>query len=212
MPTNGAGIRAEQLEMLAGMVHERLTSAKVGDLIAACESDKQVMSDPLAAAGVREFRREYDKKTKLPKSLVEEITKCSSQGLHAWRDARAKSDFSKFLPHLEKTIELARKKAECFGKPVGGELYDALMDEYEPGMTSARTAEVFKPLRAFTVELLDKVRSAPEQAVARRRRRRVPDREAKRLRRLRRQGHRLRLRLRPHRRLHPPLLRGCRPR
>ncbi|MCA9281191.1 MAG: hypothetical protein KDA30_04065, partial [Phycisphaerales bacterium] len=103
MPTNGAGIRAEQLEMLAGMVHERLTSAKVGDLIAACESDKQVMSDPLAAAGVREFRREYDKKTKLPKSLVEEITKCSSQGLHAWRDARAKSDFSKFLPHLEKT-------------------------------------------------------------------------------------------------------------
>ncbi|MCA9306349.1 MAG: carboxypeptidase M32 [Phycisphaerales bacterium] len=163
MPTNGAGIRAEQLEMLAGMVHERLTSAKVGDLIAACESDKQVMSDPLAAAGVREFRREYDKKTKLPKSLVEEITKCSSQGLHAWRDARAKSDFSRFLPHLEKTIELARKKAECFGKPVGGELYDALMDEYEPGMTSARTAEVFKPLRAFTVELLDKVRSAPNK-------------------------------------------------
>lgn len=160
MPTKGASIRAEQLEMLAGMVHERATSAKIGDLIAACESDAQVMAHPLASAGVREFRREYDKHTRLPKSLVEEITRCSSEGMHAWKDARATSDFSKFLPYLEKTIELARKKAECFGTPAGGELYDALMDEFEPGMTSARTAEVFKPLRAFTVDLLENVRSA----------------------------------------------------
>lgn len=166
MPSGGASIRAEQLEMLAGMVHEHATSRKMGDLIAACEGDAQVMSHPEASAGVREFRREYDKHTKLPKSLVEEITRCSSEGMHAWKDARAKSDFSKFLPYLEKTIDLARKKAECFtggGTPAGGELYDALMDEYEPGMTSARTAEVFKPLRAFTVELLEKVRSAPNK-------------------------------------------------
>ncbi len=158
MPPKGAGIRAEQLEMLSGMVHERVTSKRVGELIAACEGDREVLANADAAASVREARRVYDQKTKLPRSLVEEIARCSSEGMHAWKDARAKSDYSKFLPHLEKTIELARRKAECLGAPKGGELYDALMDEYEPGMTAARTAEVFKPLRAFTVELLEKVR------------------------------------------------------
>ena len=162
MPRAGAGLRARQLEQLASMVHARFTDPRVGELIGACEEDGSLLEDEIAAANVRELRRDYDKQTRLPGDLVAEIARTSSQALQAWKEARAQSDFGKFLPWLEKTFSLSRRKAECLGVPEwGGELYDALMDEYEPEMTAARTAEIFTPLRAFTVELLEKVRSAP---------------------------------------------------
>ncbi|MEO1128649.1 MAG: carboxypeptidase M32 [Planctomycetota bacterium] len=169
MPPGGAGLRAEQLEMLSSMVHERKTSAQIGELIAACEADGDVMGDASKASNIREIRRDYDKATKLPTELVAELARCASEGMERWKEAREKSDFSIFLPALQKTVDLNRRKAECYGVPSwGGELYDALMDDYEPGMTAARTAEIFAPLRSFTVDLLEKVRSskAPDASAA----------------------------------------------
>lgn len=161
MPPKGAGLRAEQLEALAGVVHEKKTDSRIGELIAACEVEPAITSDPRRGANLREIRRDYDLATKLPGSLVTELARCASQGMEAWKDARSKSDFSIFQPWLEKTVELNRKKAECYGIPSwGNELYDALMDEYEPKMTAARTEEIFKPLREFTVGLVERVKSA----------------------------------------------------
>lgn len=164
LPRAGAPLRAQQLETLASMVHARFTDPRVGELIGECEQDKALMADPVAAANVRELRHDYDKKTKLPPELVAEIARTSSEAMHVWKEARAQNDFAKFLPWLEKTFQLARRKAECFGVPEwGNELYDALMDDFEPRMTAKRTAEIFKPLRAFTVDLIEKVRSAPNK-------------------------------------------------
>lgn len=161
MPEAGADLRADQLEMISALIHEKTTSAKLGDLIAACEADSAVQGDAAAAANVREIRRDYDLATKLPAELVREIARASSKAMHVWKGARANDDFQAFRPALEQVIELNRRKAECYGIPAhGNELYDALMDEYEPGMTAARTDAIFKPLRAFTVELLEKVKGA----------------------------------------------------
>ena len=132
MPPAGAELRARQLESLATLVHERFTDPKVGELIAACEADPEVAGDPVRSANIRELRHDYDKATRLPTSLVAELEKTSSLGMAAWKDARAKSDFAIFLPWLQKTFDLNRQKAECFGVPAwGNELYDALMDDYE---------------------------------------------------------------------------------
>ena len=158
MPPRGAPLRADQLQALSGQVHEQFTNPRIAVLLSQAEADSALAGDDIAKANLREIRRDYEKRVKLPKSLVEEIARCSSLGMHAWKEAREKSEFSIFQPWLEKTIELARKKAECFGVPAGGELYDALFDEYEPKMTAARTAEIFKPLREFTVQLIDRVR------------------------------------------------------
>jgi len=147
MPAGGSAARAEQAATLAAIRHDLKTDPRVGELIEACESNG-MMSDPDSpeAANVREFRRDYDLATKLPKDLVTELAKTSALGQEAWKSARADSDFATFKPWLEKLVGLARRKAECYGAPAGGELYDALLDIYEPGSTSAEIESAFVPL------------------------------------------------------------------
>lgn len=163
MPAKGAALRAEQREAISSLAHERRTSRKLGDMIAAAEAFASKNGDPRTRANLREIRRDYDKATRLPAALVAEITRCSSLGMEAWKDARKDSDFKKFLPWLTKTIELSREKARCYGVPRGGEAYDMLLDEYEPGMTAARTEAVFGPLRGRLVPLIDAVAAAKKK-------------------------------------------------
>jgi carboxypeptidase Taq len=156
MPPAAAGHRAEQLAQLAGLIHERRTSKKVGDLIAACESDRSLTADVASptAAAVREFRRDYDLATKLPSDLVEELARVGSQAQQVWKEARQKSDFAMFAPWLEKMMALARRKADCYGVPSGGERYDALLNEYEPGIRATEIESIFKPLRTRLASLI----------------------------------------------------------
>lgn len=163
MPERGAELRSQQLEAMSALIHARKTSKELGDLLAACESDTSLRSDPIASANLRELRRDYNLATRLPTELVAEMARCSSLGMHAWKEARQKSDFALFLPWLRKTIELHRRKAECYAgsgggrPPAGGELYDFLLDEYEPGMTAAKTRAIFGPLRERLVPLIERV-------------------------------------------------------
>lgn len=151
MPAKGGAARAEQLALLSGLGHDMMTDPAIGELIGEAGGDDL---DEASRAALREIKKDYEKNTKLPKDLVEEMSRCASLGMDAWKEARAKKEFALFLPWLEKTFELNRRKAECLGVPSGGELYDALMDLYEPGMTAARTEVVFAPLREVTVRLL----------------------------------------------------------
>jgi carboxypeptidase Taq len=150
MPPAAGPIRAEQYSHLAGLTHKAATDPKVGDLIAACEADTSLTSDPASetARNIRELRRDFDRATKLPNELVAELAKTGSQSQEAWKEARANNDFKAFAPWLEKMIALSRRKAECYGIPAGGELYDALLDEYEPGASAAEIERIFTPLRA----------------------------------------------------------------
>lgn len=159
MPHAAAPFRAEQQAVLAALVHQKSTHPRVGELIAACEADPNLTGDPAspAAANIREFRRDYDLAVKLPEDLVAEIAKVSSQSQEVWKEARAKSDFPMFAPWLEKVLNLTRRKAECLGAPPGGELYDALLDEYEPGATAKEIEAIFTPLRARLAALIARV-------------------------------------------------------
>lgn len=144
MPPHGADGRAEQRAMIAGLTHERRTSPRIGELIAACEADGTLSEADRAS--VREMRRDYDLATRLPASLVSEIASTATKAQEAWKDAREKSDFALFRPWLEKMMDLARQKAACYGTPAGGEPYDALLEEYEPGARAADLERVFTPL------------------------------------------------------------------
>jgi len=154
MPPAAAEFRAEQLAMISSLVHERVTSARMGDLLAACEADAALREDALAAANVRELRRDYDRATKLPAELVHEMAETSSRAMHVWRDARERNDFAAFAPWLEKSVELIRRKAEAYGWPAGGVAYDALLDEFEPGMTTAEVTRTFDALRGGLAPLI----------------------------------------------------------
>ena len=161
LPPKATDHRAAQATLLAGMVHDRFTSAKVGDLIAAAEqSDGDANGD--AAAVVRETRRDYDRATKLPARLVEEQTRTAVLAQAAWAEARTRSDFAAFAPWLRKTLDLKRQEIAAVG--FKDHPYDALLDEYEPGMTTAQVVAMFDGLRGPLVELIGRIGDAPRQA------------------------------------------------
>ena len=158
MPAGGATHRAEQLSLLAGMVHDAATHAALGELIGELETGGGLgPSDGDRAVNVREARREYDRATCLPKRLVEELSRVSTLGQQAWIESRAADEFSTFLPWLEQIVALKREEAQAIGFSEGGEAYDALLDHYEPGATAAWVDEVFAPLREETVSLLEAI-------------------------------------------------------
>ena len=152
MPPAAASFRAEQIAVLRGIVHQRFTDPRIGELLSACESDRALTGDPTTAdaANIREIRRKYDRATRLPLDLVRELARVGSQAQEAWKHAREANDFPAFAPWLEKVMALTRRKAECYqaGQQLapGTELYDALLDEHEPGATARQIAGVFAPL------------------------------------------------------------------
>jgi carboxypeptidase Taq len=167
MPAGAAAARADQLSLMAGLLHERHTSPRIGELLAACEADPALVgraSSP-SAANIREMRRDYDLATKLPRALVTELAKVASQSQEAWKTARADSNFALFAPWLTRMLDLSRRKAECLGVPPGpdgraGEPYDALLDLHEPGLTARHVESIFTPLRSHLTDLVGRVASS----------------------------------------------------
>lgn len=157
MPARTAPFRAEQLALIGREAHEARTAPHVGELLATCEADAALIADDATAANLREIRRDFDRARKLPADLVAEISEVSSHALEAWKIARAESDFAKFRPWLERQFELARRKAACYGAADGDEAYDALLDDYEPGMTAQRIEATFTPLRAELTPLIAEI-------------------------------------------------------
>jgi carboxypeptidase Taq len=165
LPPKGAEHRARQSSLIARTVHERFTSPRVGELLARIEGTNLVTSDPDSdpAVNVRETRRSYDRATKLPTKLVEELASTAVLGEQAWAESRKKSDFSAFAPWLSKTLDLKRQEAACVARP-GQSAYDALLDEYEPDANSSDIAKVFAQLRPTLVDLIGRIASSSQKA------------------------------------------------
>jgi len=159
MPDGGVALRAAQLAQLARLGHQLFTSREMGDLVAAAKFETQSLPEHHAdRVDVREIERDWSKATKLPESLVSELAELSSKAMHEWAAARQDNNFAHFLPWLQKTVELSRRKAECLGWPEGGEPWDALADSYEPGLQASEVQRVFDPLRVRLQGLLDRLR------------------------------------------------------
>ena len=141
------------MALLAGLHHERATDNVVGDLLEAAE-DSTLVAEPDSpeAANLREWRRGYDRITKLPRTLVEEMARTTSIAQQEWVEARKASDFGRFEPWLETIIKLKRQEAACLS--TGGDPYDALLDEYEPGANGRDLASLFAALRHDLVPLV----------------------------------------------------------
>lgn len=152
MPPRAAGPRAEQLAIIARLAHESGTAKRIGQLLDLCDREQDDKDG--RSANLREIRRDYERALKLPSKLIAEISATSSRAMHVWKTARDRSDFAMFAPMLEKQLDLARRKAELLGTPPTGEPYDALLDEYEPGMTARAVETMFEPLRKALTPLI----------------------------------------------------------
>lgn len=160
MPAGGAAERAEQLALLSTIAHERFTASETGDLLAAAETEAAAQDpDSDERLTLRVLRRDYDQSVKIPTSLVAELAKAEALGHEVWVKARAESNFAHFAPSLEKILELSRRKADYLGYTAHP--YDALLDQYEPGATSAEVERIFAELRVGLVELVRHIKSRP---------------------------------------------------
>ena len=159
MPPKAAGFRAEQIGQMAGLIHRLATSSELGDWIKSCEDAlPSVANEDQNAqrlANIREWRRDYDRSTKLPSRLVEELARTSSLSREAWMTARRESNFAGFAPWLEKIIKLSREQAECWGYETC--IYDSLMEGYEPSARVAELNPLFADLQKELTPLLPKL-------------------------------------------------------
>ncbi|BDI32196.1 carboxypeptidase M32 [Capsulimonas corticalis] len=153
MPAGGAANRAAQLEVLSKITHELSVSSKTETLLAAAEKAADGLDpDSDDAAFVRVARRDFDHASKLPTELVAEIAKVTTLAHEAWAEARAASNYSKFAPCLENIVDLVRQVADHLGH--SGERYDALLDQYEPGMKAADVRAMFDAIKPTSVALV----------------------------------------------------------
>ncbi len=161
MPPKGAPKRANQLALVSGLAHERLTSAKIGEMLEKLKSSNGSLSEA-EKANVREMGKDYDRATKVPKELVEELSRQRSLTHDVWGRAREKADFQMFAPELEKLVALTKKLADVYGyedTPL-----NALIEDFEPGATVDSLTKMFDEVKAVTVPLAEKVLNSPVKA------------------------------------------------
>ncbi|PJE25860.1 carboxypeptidase Taq [Pseudooceanicola antarcticus] len=159
MPRGAAEQRAEEMAAMEQVLHARRTDPRVGDWLAACEGSEMTEAD---TAKLRHIRRSFDRASKLPAALSAEIARVTSVAQGQWAEARAKDDFAAFAPVLARVIELRQQEAQALSQ--GGDLYDALADDYEPGATAAELGAMFDEMRPRLVELRGKVLEKPAPA------------------------------------------------
>ncbi len=162
MPTASAPHRADQVTLLAGMIHRRQTDPQVGRWL------EQLVESPLAAdphsdsgTVIRRLQRQYQKQTRLPQALVEQLARTAIEGQQVWQEAREKDDFASFAPLLQKTIELKRAEADALGFDQCR--YDALLDEFEPEESTANVRRVLTALRDELVALIRQLGASDRQ-------------------------------------------------
>ena len=153
MPTGAAEGRGEQVATLRGLSHDMLVAPAVADMLGEAEAQSQGLG-PWEAANLREMRRSHAHASAVPHDLVVASSKATSRAEMAWREARARSDFAHLAPHLREVLALQRETARLKGQALGIAPYDALLDQYDPGLRRARIDPLFDRLRAELPELV----------------------------------------------------------
>src|SRR5260370_22751711 len=159
MPEGGSEMRGAQQATLQGVLHERWTAPRLGSLLD--ELSEKVQQAPFTDADrglVRQGRRGYDRATKLPRTLVEEMARVSSASFDTWRRARERNDFASFAPLLTRMVALQREVADHLGYTETR--YDALLDEYEQGSTVGKLDALFGPVREISTTLLRRIEAS----------------------------------------------------
>src|SRR5665811_619403 len=165
MPSGGANVRAERQATIGRLAHEMFISKETETLLADAEREASNLpddSDELAL--VRNTRRDFDRQSAISSELTSEAIRASSLGYQTWTEARAKSSFQAFLPALERIVDINRRFVDAYRtvQPDAGEDYDLLLEDFEPGITSAEISNVFKVVRNRTIPLVTRAQEHAE--------------------------------------------------
>lgn len=159
MPRGAAAQRGEEMAALEGVLHARRTSAQVGEWLAAVDA---AALDLVGQANLREIKRSFERATKVPADLAKALAKTTSTAQGKWAQARADNDVAAFLPVFEEVLALKREEGQALA--AGGDLYDAMLEDYEPGTTGADLEAMFNQMRPALTELRAAILEKPMPA------------------------------------------------
>ena len=157
MPRGAAEQRGEEMGAMESVLHARRTAPVLGEWLA--EIDDAAL-DPVGQAHLRHIRRSYERTLRVPARLAAEIARVTSLAQGKWAAARAEDDFAAFAPVLREVVQLRREEGAALAD--GGDVYDALLDDYEPGATAGSIAAIFDAMRPRLVALRAAVLDRPE--------------------------------------------------
>lgn len=154
MPNGSAKSRGDELASLKSLIHKLLISEQFGDLIASVSSNR--LND-WQKANLREMKKQRDNALAIETRLLEVLTKTSTECEMQWREAKANNDFKSLIPIFRKVLYITKDIATARGEYFGLSLYDALLDQYDPGRRSEEIDPVFKEITGFLPDLVNKI-------------------------------------------------------
>ncbi|HCP80886.1 MAG TPA: carboxypeptidase M32 [Octadecabacter sp.] len=157
MPRDAAPQRGAEMAAMEGVLHARRTDPRVADWLSEAET-----SGGVEGAQLRHIKRSYERASKVPAKLASEIARVTSEAQGKWAEAREANDFAAFAPVLKEVVSLKRDEGAALS--AGGDVYDAMLDDYEPGATAAELSAMFDALRPRLVELREGILAAPAPA------------------------------------------------
>ncbi len=165
MPPKAVQMRSEQLALMSQIHHKMSTDPQIGKLLDTILKHTQYDTlDEVEKRNVHLIKKNYDEQTKLPTALVTQIAKQEAVTVNTWKKAKATQNYALFKPELEKLVSLNKKAAEIFMKVKETKTpYDALIDIYEPKMTTEAITKTFTELQHGLQTLLGKIENAPNQ-------------------------------------------------
>ena len=159
MPHGASEQRSEEMAVMESILHARRTDPRVGEWLDAVDD---AALDEEGTAHLRHIRRSYERGLRVPAKLATDIARITSRAHRIWAEARADDDFAAFAPVLKEVVRLKREEGAALA--AGGDAYDALLDDYEPGATAAQLSGMFGALRPRLVALRQAVLDRPQPA------------------------------------------------
>lgn len=153
MSRGGAEARGEQISTLRVLAHELLVAPEMAALLHEAGRGGDALG-AWQAANLREMTRRHAHATAVPGDLVEALSRAITRCETVWRDARPASDFPMLLPSFREVLSLTREMAAAKADRLGLGLYDALLDEYDPGRRAEEIDRIFDELAAFLPGLI----------------------------------------------------------
>ncbi|MBT8416164.1 MAG: carboxypeptidase M32, partial [Silicimonas sp.] len=150
MPPGAGEQRAEEMAAMDGVLHARRTDPRIGEWLAAATAP-----DPAGERMLALIERKFERTRRVPAKLSAALARTTSLAHRVWAEARATDDYALFAPKLAEVLNLSREKAAALAD--GGDPYDALLDEYEPGATGAGLEAMFGALRPRLVALRERI-------------------------------------------------------
>jgi carboxypeptidase Taq len=165
MPPKGIKLRSLQLAMLSRIGHKMSTDPEIGHLLKETTKHPEYNRfDYIHKRNLYLIKKNYEEQTRLPEELVAETSKQEAMTIDTWKKAKAAKDYAKFKPELEKLINLKKRAAEILMEvKETATPYDALIDIFEPKMTSETIRKIFKELREGLIALLKKCEASPKR-------------------------------------------------